>query len=84
MVTAVLSGMQNKDDKVWLVREGMIKAGLTETLDGIWVKNVLDVMMNRRLNSNWPAMEKLLPKVRGSGMYVGPLLKVMKRGQVNP
>ena len=71
--------MKDREDNVWLVKDAMIKAGLTETLDGIFVANVLDMMKTEGLSSNWKTMEKLVPRARGSGMYVGPLIKTKER-----
>ena len=79
LVTAALSMMKDREDNVWLVKDAMIKAGLTETLDGIFVANVLDMMKTEGLSSNWKAMEKLVPRARGSGMYVGPLIKTIRK-----
>ena len=72
--------MKDKKDDLWLVKDAMIKAGLTETLDGVYVGNVLDMMKTEGLSSNWKVMEKLLPRARGTGMYVGPLIKTIRRG----
>lgn len=80
MVTAALSSMQGNKDDVWLVKDAMIKSGLMETLDGIYVGNVLDVMKTEGLSSNWKAMGKLLPKARGTGMFVGPIIKTIRKG----